>query len=83
MSVGGAPVPPALTRWLERLYPNSVTESYGNTEASGIYSNGIVFNSVEVKLVDWEDYTNNDLPYPRGEVSPLTLPPYNDLFRFA
>ena len=34
----------------------------------GIYSEGKLLNGVQVKLVDWEEYTSNDKPFPRGEI---------------
>lgn len=43
---------------------------------SGIYSDNRVMEGVDVKLVDWEEYTSRDLPFPRGEVRsfPFTSP---------
>lgn len=65
--VGGAPVSPGLMAFLRRCFPGSASESYGTTESSGIYRDNMVVPGVEVKLVDWEEYTSRDVPFPRGE----------------
>ena len=66
--VGGAPVSKSLFQWIKKLFPMGAVESYGTTEVGGIYNNGVVRKDVQVKLVDWEDYTSKDLPFPRGEI---------------
>src|SRR5690606_31647944 len=68
VGIGGAPCPPQLLTWLRKVFPHSVSEGYGATEVGSIYINNIVAGSVKVKLVDWEEYTSKDVPFPRGEI---------------
>ena len=74
---------PRVQRWLKRVFEEGsggstfVTENYASTEAGPITSSwgdegsdtcGVVAKGVEVRLVDWGEYTSADKPYPRGEI---------------
>ena len=65
---GGAPTSPEVIAFLRMCFKCSVRESYGSTECGGIVSAGLFVQSIEWKLVSWEEYTVDDQPFPRGEL---------------
>ena len=70
VATGGAPISPEIFDLMKKSFKCSVTNEYGTTEVPGISSNGIIRESVKVKLVDVPElgYTNKDKPFPRGEI---------------
>lgn len=67
VATGGAMSRGEVMEWMRSFFPN-VTESYGSTECSGCMASGVISSSVDVILKDWENFTANDKPYPRGEI---------------
>jgi long-subunit acyl-CoA synthetase (AMP-forming) len=71
---GGAYTSETVKEFLARCFKCPIYDGYGTSEAGGISSNGYIFENVDVKLIDVPDmgYTNQDKPYPRGEITVKT-----------
>lgn len=66
VSLGGAYVPPATLRFVQRALPKaSVHDNYGITEVPGIAQDGVVSSSVQLKLVPLPRGSNSEQPTPR------------------
>jgi fatty acid CoA ligase FadD9 len=67
---GGAATSDEVLKFLRKCFGNmaSIYNSYGAREVGAIASDGILDKSLQYRLEDWEEYTSNDKPYPRGEL---------------
>ena len=70
-ATGGSSTPEVVREFMRHLLEdgaNGVVDSYGSTEFPGISNNGVVAESVELKLVAAGAYSPHDTPHPRGEI---------------
>lgn len=71
VATGGSFISPTVFEFLKKTFSNSiVTNNYGLTEAPGVSSDGVLGEGVQLKLLDAKElgYSNQDKPYPRGEI---------------
>ena len=45
-----------------------IIQKIQNLKIGGIAINNKIFSSLKYKLEDWEEYTKEDKPHPRGEL---------------
>jgi long-subunit acyl-CoA synthetase (AMP-forming) len=68
--IGGAASSQVVKDFMVRCFQCKVFDGYGTTEAGGIATDESLYPNVEIRLVDVPDmgYTNQDTPWPRGEI---------------
>ncbi len=66
---GGAPTAPAVVDFMFEWLGAVVVEGYGTTETGSVISNGKMYDSARIKLLDCPElnYFTTDKPFPRGE----------------
>lgn len=60
--------------FLDRCFKKcALHDGYATTEVPDVASNNVIFSSTQVKLVDWEEFSVNDKPYPKKVASCIIL----------